>query len=128
MPIGLALDTAQVIAAAQAGNPALNVQRVALEGAELELSNARHARLPTLSVTGSYGLSGYELGEGYAGAFNEMTSGDFRNRYLGADFSAPLGGRAPCSSYGMRLPANHFKRCGAWCRAHRYAKKDHSAQ
>ncbi len=77
-----------------AGNPTLVVQRVALDGAEIDLVNARHARLPTLSVTGSYGLSGYELGAGYAGAFSEMTSGDYRNRYLGANFSAPLGGRA----------------------------------
>jgi len=94
VPMGLTLEVERVIEAALMGNPGLTVQRVALEGAQLDLANARHARLPTLSITGSYGLSGYELGAGYAGAFSEMTSGDFRNRYLGADFSAPLGGRA----------------------------------
>ncbi len=93
---GLNISLDGATEAALAGNPGLLIQRVALESAEINLANARHGRLPTLSVTGRFGLNGYvdEDNPTYADAAAEMMSFDLQTRYLGANLSTPLGNRA----------------------------------
>lgn len=92
---GLNISREGATEAALAGNPGLLIQRVSLETAEINLANARHGRLPTLSVTGRFGLNGYvdEDNPTYADAAAEMMSFDFQTRYVGANLSAPLGNR-----------------------------------
>jgi len=95
-PPSVDIDVDAAREAALEGNPGLLIQRVNLDGAEIELANARHGRLPTLSVTGRFGLNGYaeENSPTYADAFSEMMSFDYQNRYLGANVSTPLGWRS----------------------------------
>ncbi|MFH1462887.1 MAG: TolC family protein [Pseudomonadota bacterium] len=91
-PVALALDDARVVEAAMAGNPSLLVYRSEVDSAEVALSNARHARLPELQLTGGAGLNGYE--PGFADAVGEMFDGKLRYWQVGADLSVPLGNRA----------------------------------
>ena len=89
----LDLDLGQAIEATLANNPGIQVQEAALANAEANLASARHARLPTLSVTGSMGWRGYDDevgGSNYAAARSEVFSGAFPTRYVGADLSVPL--------------------------------------
>jgi outer membrane protein TolC len=96
IPSAANIDLEQARAAALDGNPGLYIQRVSLENAELDLVAARHARLPTLALTGSFGLSGYEDQNDptYGDALAELASADLRSRYVGANLSTPLGGRS----------------------------------
>jgi outer membrane protein TolC len=91
-PVALGLDDARVVEAALAGNPTLQGLRCEVQSAEVALSNARHARLPELSVSGGAGLYGYE--PGFTDAVVEMFNGKLRYWQVGADFSVPLGNRA----------------------------------
>ena len=90
------VDIEKARAIALDGNPGLLIQKVGLEGAELNLSNARHGRMPTLAVTGRFGVSGFadEEDATYASAFSEMMGFELQDRYLGLDLSTPLGWRA----------------------------------
>ncbi|MCB9759931.1 MAG: TolC family protein [Alphaproteobacteria bacterium] len=96
VPMGVDISTERAVQSALEGNPALQIQRVSVENAELQLVNAQHARLPTLALSASAGLQGRvsdqdEDSDGtYGSAVGEMLSGDYRNRYVGMDFSMPL--------------------------------------
>jgi outer membrane protein TolC len=88
---------------ARAYNPGLIQLRVALENAEANLDNARHARLPELSGTAMYTLYGQETTLGTA--TSELLSGDLRQWYIGADLTVPLGNRADRGTYEQQLSA-----------------------
>lgn len=91
-PVSVTLDDRQVVAAALEGNPELLVYRSNVESSRISLSNAKHARLPELALTGGFGVNGYD--PSFSEAFAEMFSGDLRFWTVGADLSVPLGNRA----------------------------------
>jgi outer membrane protein TolC len=91
-PVALSLDDARVVEASLEGNPELLVYRSSVESARVSVANAKHARLPELSLTGGVGLNGYD--PSFDEAFAEMFSGDLRFWSVGADLSVPLGNRA----------------------------------
>jgi outer membrane protein TolC len=91
-PAALSLDDQAVVAAALEGNPEILVLRSSVDSARIALSNAKHARLPELAVTGGFGVNGYD--PSFSEAFAEMFSGDLRFWTVGADLSVPLGNRA----------------------------------
>ncbi len=104
-PKSLSLDDEQVVQAALAGNPELAVARSNVDSAQIALSNARHARLPELALTGGVGISGYD--PTMAGSFTEMFAGDLRYWSLGGEFSVPLLNRADRGSYTQYAAALH---------------------
>ncbi len=86
------LDTDALVSDALANNPSMQLLRLVEEGAESDLRDARHARLPQLSATGSLTLKGYETALG--ASYSELFGASLRDWYLGADLSLPLGNRA----------------------------------
>jgi len=93
VPLGLDLHVERAVAAALSGNPDLALARMDLEAAELEVDWARHALLPELTATGTFGVSGYEEGE-FSAAMQELFSRALPSHYLGLQVSAPVGNRA----------------------------------
>lgn len=99
VPMGLNVSTQAAIDAALQGNPGLVVLQTQLDNSKLLLTNAEHGLLPTLTFTAAGGLQGRTSDQdesgvaSYSGALSEMVSADYRSRYLGADFSMPLGRR-----------------------------------
>jgi outer membrane protein len=91
-PVAVDLDEAEVVRAALAGNPSLAAARASEDAAAANAADARHALLPELGATGSYGLRGYEDSASAAAA--ELFSARLPEWYLGASLSAPLGNRA----------------------------------
>jgi len=91
-PTELDLDDQAMIEDALAHNPDLQVARMSEEGADLDLRDARHARLPELTATASMTFRGYDtaIGASYA----ELASGALHDWYLGGDLAVPLGNRA----------------------------------
>lgn len=108
VPMGLSVSTDAAVRAAIEGNPGLLILRTNVENAELLLVNAEHGMLPTLSLTAAAGLQGRTSDQdedgtaSYAGALSEMLSADYRNRYIGADFSMPLGRRVERGTLNAR--------------------------
>lgn len=100
----LDLNLGRTIEAALQGNPGIRVQEAVLANAEANLVSARHARLPTLSMTGSLGWRGYddEVGGGYPEARAEVFGRQFPTSYVGADFSMPLMNRAARGEVGAQ--------------------------
>ena len=96
-PSPMTLDADAVVEGALSNNPSLAVLRLTEENAALSLSDARHARLPELTATGSYALNGYDVSAGQA--TSEMFSGALPVWYLGANVSVPLGNRADRGAY-----------------------------
>ncbi|NOY26215.1 MAG: TolC family protein, partial [Oligoflexia bacterium] len=91
-PVNVTLDADAMGVEALANNPDLQSQRVAEEGADLDLRDARHGRLPSLAAVGNYTLRGYETSLG--AALDEMSTGTLRDWYVGGELSAPLGNRS----------------------------------
>lgn len=84
----LALDADAVVDAVLAGNPEVRSLRLALDEARLDVADARHALLPTLGASVSYGLQGYEPTMG--ASVGEMFTGDYRDWTVGTSLSVPL--------------------------------------
>jgi outer membrane protein TolC len=84
-------DAAAEVALAQ--NLDLAIARASLEAAELDVANARHARLPSLAATGSTGIGAQDesVGAAVTGIFDEDA---FPFVSLGGSFSMPLGNRS----------------------------------
>ena len=93
VPLGLDLNVERAVAAALSGNPDLALARMDLEAAEAEVDWARHALLPELTATGTFGVSGYEEGE-FSAAMQELFSRALPSHYVGLRMSAPVGNRA----------------------------------
>ena len=91
-PAAVDVDEGRVVEAALAGNPGLEVARLAEEGARADLADARHGRLPDLDVTASAGLTGFE--DSYGGVMGEIASGTLPFWSVGAGLTVPLGNRA----------------------------------
>lgn len=108
VPMGLNISTEAAVKAALDGNPGLVILQTNLDNAELLYTNAQHGMLPTLSVTAAAGLQGRTSDQdesgvaSYGGALSEMISADYRNRYVGADFSMPLGRRVERGTMNSR--------------------------
>lgn len=87
------VDPEQAVTAALGGNPGLIVARQAVETAEVELANARHATLPSLAASASAGIGAQDdsVGRAVSGIGDEDA---FPYLQVGADFSMPLGNRA----------------------------------
>jgi outer membrane protein len=90
----IALDVETAIADALANNPMLHALQLAVEAAEANLGYSTHARLPGLALTGSAGVSGYEIDQGYVPAIKELAGGSLPQLYLGATYTQTLGNRA----------------------------------
>ncbi|MFZ5480908.1 MAG: TolC family protein [Myxococcota bacterium] len=88
----ISLDGAAVADAVLQGNPDLTALRVELELRRQAVADARHALLPVLSATASYGLQGYE--PTLAASLAELGTGDFRDWSVGGLLSVPLYNRA----------------------------------
>jgi len=93
VPLGLDIDVDRAVEAALSGNPELALARMDLETARAEVDWARHALLPELTATGTFGVSGYEEGE-FSAAMQELFSRSLPSHYLGLRMSAPVGNRA----------------------------------
>ncbi len=91
-PLDLSLDDAQVVESALQGNPELLVYRSSVDSARIAVANARHARLPELSVNTAFALNGYE--PSFSDAVAEMFTGDLRFWSVGGELSVPLGNRS----------------------------------
>jgi outer membrane protein len=90
-PIELDADAAIAVALAQ--NYDLAIARADLESAELNLTNARHGRLPTLSATGATGIGAQD--DGVGGAITGLLDEDaFPFVQIGGSFRMPIGNRA----------------------------------
>ncbi len=98
-PKPIDLDTSAIMAETLANNPDLRALRVAEEGAELDLRDARHARLPELSAIASGRLRGNETTLG--ASYNELFSGKLRDWYVGTELSVPLGNRSDRGSFAQ---------------------------
>jgi outer membrane protein len=92
-PAVVDLDEARVVEAALTGNPDLAAARIAEDGARVEYANARHGRLPDLTLGASAGVSA-ALEASYGAAVEEMARGTLPFWSLGAEFSVPLANRA----------------------------------
>lgn len=97
---GAVAERGAAVEAVLAGNPSLQSLRLSLEAAEASLADARHALLPELDATGSFGLSGYE--ETAGGSLEELGSGDLSSWTVGANLSLPLLNRADRGALGQR--------------------------
>ena len=93
------LDTNAAIEMALANNPEIFIARAKKEEAQAKLRDAKHARLPSLNVTGRYGVVGYE--PSHSDAINEMLGGDMPEWYIGGDLSVPLGNSGDRGIYLM---------------------------
>ncbi len=82
-------------------NPSILLARAQKEQSELRLKDAKHARLPELSLTASYTLSGWE--EAYDDALSELFQRDLPGSYLGLSLNAPLGNWADKGTYEQRV-------------------------
>lgn len=91
-PVALDLDDQAIVAEALANNPDLRSARMSEEGADLDLRDAKHGRLPSLAAVGSYTLKGYETS--FGGALGEMGTADLHDWYIGGELSTPLGNRS----------------------------------
>jgi outer membrane protein len=91
--VGLNVDMQSSVEATLASNPNIALQRLALDQAEAEVSWARHATLPNLSLVGQVGWSGYEEGK-LSASLAELTSMALPSHFVGIEFNAPLGNRA----------------------------------
>jgi outer membrane protein len=91
--VGLSVDMQSSIDATLASNPNVALQGLALAQAEAEVSWARHATLPNLSLVGQLGWSGYEEGS-ISASLAELTSMQLPSHFVGVEFNAPLGNRA----------------------------------
>lgn len=87
------LDAEALVAVAIQGNPQAEALRLALDHANRDLADARHALLPELSGRVSYGINGFEQGDRSA-AIAEMFEGQLNSWSVGADLSVPLFNRA----------------------------------
>jgi cobalt-zinc-cadmium efflux system outer membrane protein len=88
----LSLDADAVTEAVLQGNPELTALRVDLDTRRDAVADARHALLPTLAATASYGLQGYE--PTLADSLGELGTGNFRDWSVGGVLSVPLTNRA----------------------------------
>ncbi|MED5373962.1 MAG: TolC family protein [Myxococcota bacterium] len=94
VPAGVELNTQDAVQEALEGNPGLQAQRVAVANAEADVATAKHALLPSLSVTARAGLSGFDPQDGYGKAVEALSTLDFPTVYVGGNFSAPVGNRS----------------------------------
>ena len=87
------VDPEAAIEAALTGNPGLQVARMALDDAEVNLGLKRHARLPSLAANVSAGIQAQDdtLGQAITGLAEDQA---FPYLSVGADFSMPIGNRA----------------------------------
>lgn len=102
-PVDLDLDDEAIVAEALAKNPDLQAARQGEEGADLDLRDARHGRLPSLAAVGTYTLKGYETS--FGGAMGELARADLHDWYLGGELSTPLGNRADRGSVAQKEAA-----------------------
>lgn len=105
VPVDVSMNLEQTVADALDGNPGLVAQRVAVENARADVAVGRHALLPSLSVTASAGLSGFDPQDGYKSAVDAFTTLDFPTVYVGGNFSAPLGNRSAKADLDAREAA-----------------------
>jgi outer membrane protein TolC len=105
VPMDVSLDLDKSVADALDGNPGLMAQRTAVENARADVAVGRHALLPSLSVTASAGLSGFDPQDGYNSAVDAFTTLDFPTVYVGGNFSAPLGNRSAKADLDAREAA-----------------------
>lgn len=94
VPDDVRMDLDRAVADALEGNPGLVAQRIAVENAKADVAVGRHALLPSLSLTASAGLSGFDPQDGYNSAVDAFSTFDFPTVYVGGNFSAPLGNRS----------------------------------
>ncbi|MFT5583884.1 MAG: outer membrane protein [Cognaticolwellia sp.] len=105
VPDDVSMNLQQTVADALDGNPGLVAQRAAVENARADVAVGRHALLPSLSLTASAGLSGFDPQDGYGSAVDAFTTFDFPTVYVGGNFSAPLGNRSAKADLDARQAA-----------------------
>lgn len=99
-PTAVRLDAAALVTEALEHNPDMQSLRIAEEGAELDLRDARHGRLPELTATGSVTLKGYETALG--ASYGELFTGRLPDWYIGTNLAVPLGNRGDRGSVVQR--------------------------
>lgn len=87
-PPELHVDEEQVVEGVLQGNPTLLAARLTEETAKAAVADARHALLPTLAATGSYGLRGYETT--LSDSLDELGTGALPEWTLGGTLSLPI--------------------------------------
>lgn len=102
-PSAIELDDDAIAVEALRSNLDLQQLRLSEEGADLDLRDAQHARLPSLSLVGSAALKGYETS--LSGSFAEVFGGELLDWSLGGQVGAPLGNRAARGSVAQREAA-----------------------
>lgn len=86
------VDADAAVKAALENNPELQALLLMEDGAEEDVSDAKHALLPQLTGTAGFGLTSQE--EEPDAALDELFGGDLRNWNIGANLSIPLINRA----------------------------------
>lgn len=81
-------QTEGVLAVILENNPQILSLKLSIQNQEANVREARHACLPQLQATASYGLSGYE--EEINASLSELGSGDLSGWAIGATLSVPL--------------------------------------
>jgi outer membrane protein TolC len=94
------LKLADVLERVMEGNPDLQALKILHETASLSLLDARHALLPDLEATGSYGLSGYE--EEAGASLKELANGDLSSWSVGLTLTVPIGELADRGALGQK--------------------------
>jgi len=89
----LTIDPERAIEVAMAQSYDLQLTRMELERARQDWLNAKHARLPELTVTGEAGLLG-QSEQDLGGAWNTMFSADYPFVSVSGNLLVPLGNRA----------------------------------
>lgn len=102
-PSAIELNAETIVEEAMRQNLELQQLRLAEEGADLDVRDARHARMPSLSLVGSAAIKGYETSLG--SSFSEMFGGDLLDWSLGGQFGAPLGNRVARGTVEQREAA-----------------------
>jgi len=109
------INAEQAVQIALDNDPTLAQQRLGLRNAELSLKQAKNNLLPSLSVTGSFNLSGRAgnriirsgglggteqeiIESGFGTSIGQIFSGDFNSWSVGASLSFPLHNRAAKAS------------------------------
>lgn len=82
------VDADAVVESVLQGNPELIALRLSWQNAEAAEKNAKHALLPSLTASASYGLSGYQ--ESLADSYAELFEGELPTWGVGAQLDLPI--------------------------------------
>lgn len=87
-PPDLTLDAEAVVEAVLSGNPDLLALKIAADAKQASVRDSRHALLPQLDATASYGLRGYD--KTFSGSTAELGAATLPEWTLGARLDLPL--------------------------------------